>query len=745
MGLGIVRSNLGDGRYTVEAVLDQARLDEQLDTLASELAALDPLIVEARSDLDGLTESDGEAYWRARHRLDRLLARKASARASIRRLGNWKVSPPLLDAWCADLTADLGVGTQVATVEVPGQRGVIQIRPAFSDRAAYDPTRDGRLQPAAAGTPFGTYFNWALLPAWLKWRPFARVGTLSAVDHDADTGTVALDPATAARALATIPINPTDTLSDIPINYMDCNARPFEAGDRVLVDFPDRTWTSARIVGFESAPKPCFSDAWETWDGGLHGLHEWNLHVYDWPGTAQTSGLNPQPIDYYIRRMYYPFAYGGGYYRESTNGVYHRYVLPDPDVGHAHTVDAGILKYRPQSGLSAEKQLTTSDYPWGAGNSSLDLSWRASAGDPAVNPLETPWMSVDIPRLILQKAFQSWKYYATDPAFFSLHILLAEEILYWQWDGADESATPTGDFRDWDVPEGARFVDFTILDDDSGSRFESGTDLFGSPYVRGFAHPDQYFIMPGHQRRNPDEVLIPYDPLVSWREEYGPVYSDFAASRNASRPYVWPEKAKAEMEHIRSPRNQHIGPFKTVFDLRDYCTWPIGGIVVYALSSMGIFNLIFELDTIDFTSTIPMPHLTPEQADLFRLHNEHRGGMGLYAFRWDVRLEAAAKRHADDIAAHLLESHYGSDGSGPVERIRDAGYFRGDESMWQAYENIAYYPIDAPLTDVFQGWLDSPPHRGTIEMPILQDIGISSADAADGRRYWVACFGAVSG
>ncbi|HIE39564.1 MAG TPA: CAP domain-containing protein, partial [Anaerolineae bacterium] len=75
--------------------------------------------------------------------------------------------------------------------------------------------------------------------------------------------------------------------------------------------------------------------------------------------------------------------------------------------------------------------------------------------------------------------------------------------------------------------------------------------------------------------------------------------------------------------------------------------------------------------------------LSPGQADaqeedpaalFYALVNQARLGEGLPPYGWSDLLAAAAQRHADDLAAHRLASHTGSDGSTPAQRIAEAGY-----------------------------------------------------------------------
>ena len=157
-------------------------------------------------------------------------------------------------AWCADFTQDLsGVP---ATIEIPGEGNQrIIVRPGYSGRAAYNAARDGQLhhRPGMSGPQ--AYFNAAILPGWQRWMPTYRVGTLTSVDKEADTGSVSLDyEVSSAQSL---PINNATALQDVPIEYMNCNAKPFEVGDRVVVEFVGMDWNGAKIIGFESNPKPC--------------------------------------------------------------------------------------------------------------------------------------------------------------------------------------------------------------------------------------------------------------------------------------------------------------------------------------------------------------------------------------------------------------------------------------------------------------------------------------------------------
>ncbi len=97
--------------------------------------------------------------------------------------------------------------------------------------------------------------------------------------------------------------------------------------------------------------------------------------------------------------------------------------------------------------------------------------------------------------------------------------------------------------------------------------------------------------------------------------------------------------------------------------------------------------------------------------------------------KWNEQLADAAVRHAEDLAAHGLGGHIGSDGSGPEQRIREAGYKASATG-----EIVAVGSDDAD--EVMDGWLESPGHCAALMNATFQEAG--AAMAAD--RYWTVTF-----
>ncbi|MFJ7248224.1 CAP domain-containing protein [Kitasatospora sp. NPDC098652] len=134
------------------------------------------------------------------------------------------------------------------------------------------------------------------------------------------------------------------------------------------------------------------------------------------------------------------------------------------------------------------------------------------------------------------------------------------------------------------------------------------------------------------------------------------------------------------------------------------------------------------------------PVLTPAAADLtgpgvdFRTElltsvNFRRVHSGARLLNPDGRLDAAAQRHAADLAAHDLLQQDGTDGSTPWRRVRAAGF-----AFRFAAELIA--PADS-VPQAVQLWMNSPRHRDAVLDPRFNHLGTGFAPGRSGApgRY----------
>ncbi len=119
--------------------------------------------------------------------------------------------------------------------------------------------------------------------------------------------------------------------------------------------------------------------------------------------------------------------------------------------------------------------------------------------------------------------------------------------------------------------------------------------------------------------------------------------------------------------------------------------------------------------------------------DVVRRHNEIRAAAGQPLLAVSAKLQAAAERHAKDMAAREEMTHKGRDGSTPIERIKKTGY-----AYRRAGENVAVgrFTVDR----LMKGWMNSPHHKKNI-LGSYSQIGVAYATGQSGKRYWCVTFG----
>lgn len=292
MGKGTIVNHIADGQYNVTLNIDDSRAQTTITQLEATILQLNTTITElyairntawimydsAKSKMNIIIDKYTQdlatkeqvvaavadtnskyrlyveydrAWWHAQMRQTALTKRKEYIENKLA-----ENPEPTVQAWCADLTEDLS--GNVGTIEIPNERtNDIQIRPGYGGEAVYDASRDGQLQQVVSSTAAGVYYNYAMFPGWQKWKPTYRVGKITAKPTD-NTAHVLLDDA--ASSAQNLDVNVSNTLSDVPIVYMDCNGAVFEVDDRVVVEFVSQNHTNPRIIGFETNPKACLLD-----------------------------------------------------------------------------------------------------------------------------------------------------------------------------------------------------------------------------------------------------------------------------------------------------------------------------------------------------------------------------------------------------------------------------------------------------------------------------------------------------
>ena len=124
------------------------------------------------------------------------------------------------------------------------------------------------------------------------------------------------------------------------------------------------------------------------------------------------------------------------------------------------------------------------------------------------------------------------------------------------------------------------------------------------------------------------------------------------------------------------------------------------------------------------------PIIVSDNAGFGRAINAFRAEDGLDPLTWSPALEAAARRHARDMAETGALSHRGSDNSAVGDRARAEGY-----AWCQIAENIAFGYADQAT--VLEGWKSSPGHRRNLLLKGAQDFGLAQVQ----QDYWVLVLG----
>jgi len=311
MGRIKILENKGDGLYRAQVVYDTGVLEQEKALLEEKDAALTSEIVDKLIEYNDCLLNPGtctaEKIAVLRQQISMLKIRRAGIQTRIDYIDKYGLKETIFSMWCADLTTDLAIDSELGSCEIPEYRegiyatGAINIRPAYSGRAVHSPTRDGWIRPNAALGPFSSYLYRSIFPAWQKWKPTYRYGTISNINTDNDTATVDLDPVSSSEsehAREDLPINQDSRLVRVPIEYLDCNAEAFTDGRKVIVEFVGQGQDDPLIIGFEDNPAPCFIP-WENWPGpNFCDNQTWYVTAfYDAPFGSRifVYGLGPPP------------------------------------------------------------------------------------------------------------------------------------------------------------------------------------------------------------------------------------------------------------------------------------------------------------------------------------------------------------------------------------------------------------------------------------------------------------------
>mgnify|MGYP000899109980 CR=1 FL=1 len=502
MGKATITANQGKGLYTATIGRKTDRIKSRLQEINSELAKIGTEILAnqaiillnegaIQAAMSGLTyiANNQELKWEekeklmdaasrsiagfiakvegAQRQINMLKAKKAALLDEKERLEK-EIEEETIDIWCCDysnrLTGDVG------TIEVTTNADKPIIVPGHpkGTLAVYDYNKHGILDPLYnAGVP-NSLTAFCMEPGWRKWKPFYRIGTLTA--KTANTGDVDLESAW-ADANRNLNTNQTSTLSSVPIEYMGIGGALFRVGDRVVVKFNNKDWAQPRIIGFADHPRP---PGWYESFGAPY--HTFNNNAAGVAGKLIPSG-NGMPVSGQM-------VYSGTFYEWATQYQYE----------NAANIDMWDGSWLPTNGNPAYywvscKAFITQDFHKlvvMVQSSNLHLPTEAYNGSGGLNlgnyPEYTEWTSNAI--LFPGDAVD---FLVNDQAVGTSDFLLADSL----WNTLEISVELPifSDFAgdDWrDTISMFLYASLTSVD----TRFLSGTVIPGVDYL--FAVPDSY-------------------------------------------------------------------------------------------------------------------------------------------------------------------------------------------------------------------------------------------------------------
>jgi uncharacterized protein YkwD len=128
----------------------------------------------------------------------------------------------------------------------------------------------------------------------------------------------------------------------------------------------------------------------------------------------------------------------------------------------------------------------------------------------------------------------------------------------------------------------------------------------------------------------------------------------------------------------------------------------------------------------------PLSMLTPDEVAVVEATNAERKAAGLPAFKVSLAMMKLAREHSAHMA-RLKQLGHDLPGSTFQDRVKASGY-----PYRRIGENVAEgYPTPK---EAVKGWMESPGHKANILNGEFTVIGVGTAAAKDGTKYWTQVF-----
>jgi len=288
MGKAIIKTNKGNGLYSVKVLYKNSGLksrkkfvEDRIKQVAEELMTLKSSLAQLNSDLstnvttrnNAIVSGDDNLLNTAQNEINKqikdinklefiiaagnseLLSLKTELEILVLAEAKY-INNPDQDAWCSEY--DETLTGNVDTIELSDEHNPPNNQPII---IAPIPLPDARILTPAIDMAHDIWsfgYMFAATTAHQYNRPEYREANITFIDYDNNKANITFVKNKTALSFngKQYPLNRFNSFKDVPIKYMNCDAKVFIVGDKVLVEF-NRNNQTPLIVGFIDNPRLC--------------------------------------------------------------------------------------------------------------------------------------------------------------------------------------------------------------------------------------------------------------------------------------------------------------------------------------------------------------------------------------------------------------------------------------------------------------------------------------------------------
>ncbi len=731
MGEAFIVKNLGEGLYKI-------KIDKNKALCEKRIAEIDALIAESDPKYKKILEKKKTKFLK-------LLAEDVEK-----------------TVWCADLST--GLEDQVETIEINGEGEMINLEPKSPGFSSLDKSL---LTPLEIMTPAQAAFNFALQPAWQKFKPTHRYGQIVSIEN----GLCNVDLFPVKNSITGGNTNIEEHLKDVPVKYMSCNSSAFSVNDVVIIEFENQNWETPKIIGFKNNPRACEAFLLISTPSGAEAVVWDAVQNKALFGKDSKENLlkkmcdlgfcSPQKASPDGTKLFEQIPWRNqlseGMYFNTENGpvlyvqddvqavlFIHPYCFGSTKAQRNEWEVGDTIVFRTFEGVKEAAFISQSTSSAAVFNVNY-INYGLSTENPMFTPIDQIW-TITFYSVYNDKQVA---YYITGDT-----VGVAETTCYTSKIGfypiTKDLNERTLDFPHYPI----RTLD--VKEHDSGNYIEIDNKIYSPVVYSSFCQASCLFNRMREKYKDAtgvypeglsfSRVFLYFIPLFAWDYEstrFKPEFNFFESVNATTILDLWgPDpllhEDQGELEYAVGKVEK--GTFKLFYDAFSHKE-----------NRKSHYFCNFAADQV----------LGEIELDIFRRINNIRVSLGLNPLVLNLNLCAAAKAHAQDMSSHYtyytspevvneephILWHIGSDGSYPYNRIINADYFAfANRSTVSFYigENVSFTPdvgVETLAEGFVNGWVNSPGHYANLTFPEYVETGIAIIYPSEGGCFAVQVFG----